>query len=682
MRTWTQLASSRSGPDGHGLRPTSRPGPDAALAGRTRGRGQPRSFSFADTAKIGSRFLSRPVTRRSSAPVPVSPRSHESEWTSDGQLERRTGRRRATGGPVRQVRTVLWLLGLGAALTLSAPPPGESASNRTTGTTHTTSTTAAVPEPPRFTLRALGTLGGKTSEALAVNVHGEVVGDSVLADGSTHAFLWSSGRMRDLGVLSDAKFSSAQDINDKGQIVGVSGIFNGARTAVLWSGGQPRSLGTLSGGQISIALAINNAGDIVGVSQSDHGNRAVLWHDGQISDLGTLPGGSFSLARSINASGVVVGQSEASDGSIHAVRWRGGKIDDLGGIKTHSGKAAMSVAYGVADDGLVVGYGTTDSGALAAFWTTSTPGPVGALTGYDLAELLAVNDQRIAVGDATDSTRKRQIAVIVDLRRVPKAVPALYDLNTLVTNGAGWTIETVSEINHGWQIAGVGAINGDRQAVVLLPQPFTVTVGSGGAGNGVVSAAGAINCGRTCVARIAPGRTVTFRAVPRPGSAFSRWGGACAGTRPTCTVLVGGSLSVHATFSKLAEPCRCNKLTTRATLGRVTRAASGKVHVAITVGWTIHCVGTGTGCSGMIELRPADPRLTVVTPAGARVTCAGQCSRNGGKASGSFTVELEVAEEAARSGQATLSLRKFCRRGSVFEPVGVDRVDFTLVSGG
>ena len=304
------------------------------------------------------------------------------------------------------------------------------------------------------------------------------------------------------------------------------------------------------------------------------------------------------------------------------------------------------------------------------------------MTGYDLAELLAVNDQRIAVGDATDSTRKRQIAVIVDLRRVPKAVPALYDLNTLVTNGAGWTIETVSEINHGWQIAGVGAINGDRQAVVLLPQPFTVTVGSGGAGNGVVSAAGAINCGRTCVARIAPGRTVTFRAVPRPGSAFSRWGGACAGTRPTCTVLVGGSLAVRATFSKLAEPCRCNKLTTRATLGRVTRAASGKVHVAITVGWTIHCVGTGSGCSGMIELRPADPRLTVVTPAGARVTCAGQCSRNGGKASGSFTVELEVAEEAARSGQATLSLRKFCRRGSVFEPVGVDRVDFTLVSGG
>jgi hypothetical protein len=145
---------------------------------------------------------------------------------------------------------------------------------------------------------------------------------------------------------------------------------------------------------------------------------------------------------------------------------------------------------------------------------------------------------------------------------------------------------------------------------------------------------------------------------------------------------VGGSLTIRATFSKLAEPCRCNKLTTQATLRQVTRATSGKVHVSIMVRWTIHCVGAGTGCSGLIELRPADPRLAVVSPARARVTCTGHCSQNGGKASGTLQVELEVTEELARAGRATLSLRKFCRRGSVFEPVGVDRVDFTLVSGG
>ncbi len=677
MRTWTQLASSRSGPGRYGERPTSRRGPDAVPADRTRGRGQPRSFSFAMAAKIGSRLLSFTVRRRSSTPVAASPRSSEYEWTSDAQREWRTGRRRPTGGPVRPVRTVLWLLGLGAALALSAPPPSGSAANRSLRTT------AVVPEPPRFSLRSLGTLGGRTSEALAVNVHGEVVGDAALADGSTHAFLWSHGHMRDLGVLSDAKFSSAQDINDKGQIVGVSGIFNGPRTAVLWRGGEIHSLGTLPGGQISIALAINGAGDVVGVSQSENGNRAVLWRGGEIRDLGTLPGGTFSLARAVNDAGVVVGQSDAPDGSIHAVRWRGGKIEDLGNIKTRSGKQASTIAYAVDDEGLVVGYGTTDGGALAAFWTGPTPGPVAALTGYDLAELLAVNDQRIAVGDATDSSQKRQIAVIVDLRRVPKAVPALFDLNTLVTNGAGWTIETASDVNHGWQVAAVGVLNGNRQAVVLQPEPFTVGVENLGAGAGVVSAAGAINCGRKCSARLAPGRVVTFRAVPRPGSAFAHWGGACSGTRPTCTVLVGGSLTVQAAFAKLAEPCRCNKLTTRASLGRVSRTASGKVHVSIAVSWSLRCVGAGSGgCSGLIELRPADPRLTVVSPTRARVTCPGHCSRNNGKASGTISVELELTPELAQAGRATLTLRKFCRRGTVFDPVGVDRVDFTLVAGG
>jgi probable HAF family extracellular repeat protein len=631
-------------------------------------------------AKIGSRFLPITVTWRSNAPIPASPRSPESEWTIDGQLERRTGRRRPSGGPVRQVRTVLWLIGLGAALTLSAPPPGESAPSSSTSSA---STTAVVPEPPRFTLRTLGTLGGKTSEALAVNVHGEVVGDATLADGSTHAFLWSTGRMQDLGALSGANFSSAQDINDKGQIVGVSGTFNGPRSAVLWSGGEPRSLGTLPGGQISIALGINNAGDIIGVSQSEHGNRAVLWRDGKIQDLGTLPGATFSLARGINATGVVVGQSDAPDGSVHAVRWRGGKIEDLGQIRTRSGAQASTIAYAVADDGLVVGYGTTDSGALAAYWSASNPGPVAALAGYQLAELLALNDQRIAVGDATDSTQKRQIAVIVDLRRVPKAVPALFDLNTLVTNGAGWTVETASDVNSGWQIAGVGIINGARRAVLLQPQPFAVEVQNVGAGDGVVTGAGSINCGRRCVARALPGGVVTFRAVPRPGSAFSHWGGACVGTRPTCTALVGGSLTVQATFSKLAEPCRCIKLTTQATLGRVTRTATGNVQVSIAVRWTLHCVGAGAGgCSGLIELKPADPRLAVVSPPRARVTCAGHCSRNGGKASGSLSVELELTPELARTGRASLLLRKFCRRGTVFEPVGVDRVDFTLVSNG
>ena len=48
----------------------------------------------------------------------------------------------------------------------------------------------------------LGTLGGITSHAVAVNESGEVVGDSAIAgDTATHAFSWTAaGGMVDLGT--------------------------------------------------------------------------------------------------------------------------------------------------------------------------------------------------------------------------------------------------------------------------------------------------------------------------------------------------------------------------------------------------------------------------------------------------------------------------------------------------
>ena len=227
-----------------------------------------------------------------------SPAHHapaEMDTGNDAMTHRRqrTGSRPRGGLPVRWARTATWTLVLGAALTLSAPPPAGWAAAGATAATPT-----VAPEPPRYTLVSLGTLGGETSQALAINERGDVVGDSSRADGSTHGFLWRNGKMADLGVLAGGDFSSAEGHQRPGRDRRASrGSKEVERSAVVWRNGRIRALGTLPGGQVSIGLAINAGGTVVGVSQSSEGNRAFAWQNGTMRDLGLLPGGSFSLAR-------------------------------------------------------------------------------------------------------------------------------------------------------------------------------------------------------------------------------------------------------------------------------------------------------------------------------------------------------------------------------------------------
>ena len=571
------------------------------------------------------------------------------------------------------------MLVIGAALTVSAPPPdGWAAAGATAAGS------AVAPEPPRYTLVALGTLGGATSQALAINERGDVVGDSSRPDGSTRGFLWRDGKMADLGVLPGGDFSSAQDINDRGEIAGVSGFARGERSAVVWRDGKIRALGALPGGKISIGLAINAEGTVVGVSQSSGGNRAFEWRDGKMRDLGLLPGGSFSLARGINDEGVIVGQADAQDGTIHATRWANGRIDDLGQITTASGAAAASIAHAVGPDGLVIGYGATDGGALGAVWTGSTPRPVAALTGYAVAQLLGLNSFRLAVGDATDSAENRQIAVIVDLRRVPKAIPALFDLNTLVMNGAGWTISSGADINDSWEIVGTGLYNDAGRALLLRPRPFTVSVERVGTGTGSVAGPASIACGARCAARFEPGTKLALRARPAEGSRFVRWQGACTGTNAVCRRAVDGALVVRAVFARVPQPCRCAAISTTATLRGTERLAGGGTRVRLAIDWRMRCAaGIDGRCEGRLLVETASPGVKRLSPAGGSVRCSGACGQSGERAhSGRSDATIEVSARSSGQTAVTLLVRKFCVSGGRLREVGVDRIELTLVPPG
>jgi probable HAF family extracellular repeat protein len=103
----------------------------------------------------------------------------------------------------------------------------------------------------------LGTLGGVSSSAIAINNGGDAVGRFEFADGGNHAFLYTSGTMMDLNSLlpsgSGWQLYSASAINDRGQIAGI-GSYNGVDTAFLMTPTpEPQ---TIAAGVFLVALMV------------------------------------------------------------------------------------------------------------------------------------------------------------------------------------------------------------------------------------------------------------------------------------------------------------------------------------------------------------------------------------------------------------------------------------------
>jgi probable HAF family extracellular repeat protein len=178
--------------------------------------------------------------------------------------------------------------------------------------------TAAAAEP---TAVDLGTLGGASSRAVAINGLGQVAGDSETARGATHAFRWAKGRMRDLRTLG-GRDSHAVAINAAGDIAGYAQTSAGEWRAVMWPAhGRVNNQGTL-GGAYSTATDLNDQRHVVGTAERADGTRvAFRWTPaGGMQDLGTL-GGAASTAQSINSLGQVAGSADIPDGNTHAFLW-------------------------------------------------------------------------------------------------------------------------------------------------------------------------------------------------------------------------------------------------------------------------------------------------------------------------------------------------------------------------
>lgn len=154
----------------------------------------------------------------------------------------------------------------------------------------------------------LGTLGGGSSTAYAIDDASRVVGSADDATGRRRPFIWT-GALHDLGTIGGAS-GEALDIAPNGWIAGWSLTADGRPHATRWqvdaSGAvlSTMDLGELSGG-FSYAHGIDDAGRCVGTSDS----RAVLWEGGAVIDLNDrTPSGSgwmLQAATAINADAIV-----------------------------------------------------------------------------------------------------------------------------------------------------------------------------------------------------------------------------------------------------------------------------------------------------------------------------------------------------------------------------------------
>jgi probable HAF family extracellular repeat protein len=216
------------------------------------------------------------------------------------------------------------------------------------------------------TIRDLGTLGGNTSFAQAINDRGQVTGLALngtpdpysyyylYLHGSsggtqTRGFVWDEETgMQDIGTLGGANaFPSV--MNDRGQVAGFSDTSFIADPNVgipplhpfLWEKEKGmKDLGSFGGVETASVNGLNERGQVVGglFLPGEQQIHPFLWSGKKLIDLTTAPfgGPGNGEARWINEGGEIVGGAELAlpcadrEFQMHGFLWKTGVMMDLG----------------------------------------------------------------------------------------------------------------------------------------------------------------------------------------------------------------------------------------------------------------------------------------------------------------------------------------------------------------
>ena len=323
-----------------------------------------------------------------------------------------------------------------------------------------------------YTITDLGTLGGIRSGAGDLNDQGQIVGLSTVYSGAQHGFFWDGDNMNDLGTPEGYLVSGATAVNAAGQIVGYTNGEYQSQYAYLWESGNWSYLGTLAELDYSVASDINNSQQIIGYSfmlGSEGGFLGWIWEDGNLSGLGTL-GGDNSSANAINELGEIVGYAQIYDpeASInHACLWTDGDIIDLGVLPGE----VTSAANDINENGQICGSSSHQqpvypflTSTLPCLWGEEGVIEINLLAGYVKGVATGINNNGQVVGWMSTSNSGGNARAFIWENGF------MFDLNVLVSDGGGWTLETASAINDAGQIVGSGeAPNGQTHGYLLTP---------------------------------------------------------------------------------------------------------------------------------------------------------------------------------------------------------------------
>ncbi len=238
---------------------------------------------------------------------------------------------------------------------------------------------------PIYIVQDLGTLGGTSSAAYALNDGGMAAGSSSDLFGTRHAFTSLGPELLSLPAIGEAV---AAGVNSQGAVAGTAYGSGGAQ-ATVWRDGNAiysgpagsYGMGINEAGQLtgsangkaflssngvttlltafrwSSGYAVNASGQVAGYGMQSNGSfQAFLWTPtGGVAQIAGL-GGNNSYAMAVNASGQVAGSAQLVSGYSHAFLANGGQTTDLGTLGGGS-----SYGYGMNAAGQVVGYSWTAS---------------------------------------------------------------------------------------------------------------------------------------------------------------------------------------------------------------------------------------------------------------------------------------------------------------------------------